>query len=105
MTLRDERGAIVSREAYTYEFDKFGNWTRMVTSLVVFENGELKREPTEVTYRTVTYYFDDRVAKGCRGASSPRSPWPSRNNQQPRRNSWPLRFPSPRFVKSVLLIL
>jgi len=63
MTLRDERGAIVSREAYTYEFDKFGNWTRMVTSLVVFENGELKREPTEVTYRTVTYYFDDRVAK------------------------------------------
>ena len=63
MTLRDERGAIVSREAYSYEFDKFGNWTRMVTSLVVFENGELKREPVEVTYRTVTYYFDDNVAK------------------------------------------
>lgn len=63
MTLRDERGAILSREAYTYEFDKFGNWTRMTTNLVVFENGELKREPTEVTYRTVTYYFDDSVAK------------------------------------------
>src|SRR5215213_6908448 len=63
MTLRDERGAILSREAYTYEFDKFGNWTMMVTSLVVFENGELKREPVEVTYRTVTYYFDDTVAK------------------------------------------
>jgi Flp pilus assembly protein TadD len=63
MTLRDERGAIINREAYTYEFDKFGNWTRMVTSLVVFENGELKREPVEVTYRTVTYYFDDSVAK------------------------------------------
>ena len=63
MTLRDERGAILSREAYTYEFDKFGNWTKMTTSLVVFENGELKREPTEVTYRTVTYYFDDSVAK------------------------------------------
>jgi cytochrome c-type biogenesis protein CcmH/NrfG len=63
MTLRDERGAIVSREAYTYEFDKFGNWTRMVTNLVVFENGALKREPVEVTYRTVTYYFDDTVAK------------------------------------------
>ena len=63
MTLRDERGAIVSREAYSYEFDKFGNWTRMVTSLVVFENGELKREPVEVTYRTVTYYFDDAIAK------------------------------------------
>ncbi|HSK64393.1 MAG TPA: tetratricopeptide repeat protein [Pyrinomonadaceae bacterium] len=63
MTLRDEHGAILSREAYSYEFDKFGNWTRMVTSLVVFENGALKREPIEVTYRTFTYYFDDNVAK------------------------------------------
>ncbi len=63
MTLRDDRGSILSREAYTYEFDKFGNWTKMTTNLVVFENGELKREPTEVTYRTVTYYFDDSVAK------------------------------------------
>lgn len=63
MTVRDDRGSIVNREAYTYEFDKFGNWTKMVTNLVVFENGELKREPIEVTYRTVTYYFDDTVAK------------------------------------------
>ena len=63
MTLRDEHGAILSREAYSYEFDKFGNWTKMLTSLVVFENGALKREPTEVTYRTVTYYFDHTVAK------------------------------------------
>ena len=63
MTVRDDHGAIVSREAYSYEFDKFGNWTRMVTSLVVFENGELKREPTAVTNRTITYYFDDTVAK------------------------------------------
>src|SRR5215510_13159676 len=63
MTVRDDHGSIISREAYTYEFDKFGNWTKMVTSLVVFENGELKREPIEVTYRTVTYYFDDTVAK------------------------------------------
>jgi tetratricopeptide (TPR) repeat protein len=63
MTVRDDRGSILSREAYTYEFDKFGNWTKMVTNLVVFENGKLKREPTEVTYRTLTYYFDDNVAK------------------------------------------
>src|SRR6185312_9064707 len=63
MTVRDDHGAIVSREAYNYEFDKFGNWTKMVTSLVVFENGELKREPIEVTNRTITYYFDDTVAK------------------------------------------
>jgi len=63
MTVRDERGSILSREAYTYEFDKFGNWTKMVTSLVVFENGRLKQEPVEVTYRTVTYYYDDNIAK------------------------------------------
>jgi tetratricopeptide (TPR) repeat protein len=63
MTVRDDRGAILSREAYSYEFDKLGNWTKLVTSLVVFENGELKREPVEVTYRTVTYYYDDTVAK------------------------------------------
>jgi len=79
MTVRDERGAIVSREAYNYEFDKFGNWTKMVTNLVVFENGELKREPIEVTYRTLTYYFDDTIAKVVaepRRATAPVIPQP-----------------------------
>lgn len=74
MTVRDERGAIVSREAYGYEFDKFGNWTKMVTSLVVFENGELKREPVEVTNRTITYYFDDTVAKIVEEPKIPNAP-------------------------------
>lgn len=74
MTLRDNSGAILSREAYSYEFDKFGNWTKMLTSLVVFENGELKREPTEVTYRTVTYYFDDTVAKVVEAPASVSAP-------------------------------
>ena len=74
MTVRDNRGAILSREAYTYEFDKFGNWTRRLTSLVVFENGALKREPVEVTYRTVTYYFDDNVAKAL---TEPEKPAPA----------------------------
>jgi len=54
--LRDEHGTVLSREAYDYVFDKVGNWTKMTTSLVVVENGEFKREPTEVTYRTFTYY-------------------------------------------------
>lgn len=63
MTLRDDSGAIVSREAYSYEFDSVGNWTKMVTNLVLFENGRLKSEPIENTYRTITYYFDDNVAK------------------------------------------
>lgn len=63
MTLRGNDGSILSRENYEYEFDAFGNWKKMVTSLVVFENGELKHEPVEVTYREIAYYFDDRVAK------------------------------------------
>jgi tetratricopeptide (TPR) repeat protein len=37
---------------------------------VVFENGELKREPVEVTYRTVTYYYDDNVAKAVDAVKS-----------------------------------
>jgi tetratricopeptide (TPR) repeat protein len=71
MTVRDDHGAILSREAYSYEFDKFGNWTKMVTNLVVFENGELKREPVEVTYRTLTYYFDDTIAKAIEEPKAP----------------------------------
>ncbi len=63
MTLRDNRGSIINREAYDYEFDRFGNWTKMVTSLLVFEAGQVKREAVEVTYRTLTYYFDDSIAK------------------------------------------
>jgi tetratricopeptide (TPR) repeat protein len=62
-TLRDERGTILSKEAYDYEFDKIGNWTKMTTSLIVFQNGKVNHEPIEVTYRTLTYYFDDSVAK------------------------------------------
>lgn len=61
--LRDDGGAVLSREAYDYVFDDVGNWTKMVTSLVVIENGELKREPTEVTYRTLTYYARETIPR------------------------------------------
>lgn len=63
MTVRNYDGSIVSRETYSYEFDKIGNWVKMVSSLVVFEDGRLKNEPVEVTYRTITYYFDDKIAQ------------------------------------------
>jgi len=63
MTLRGDDGSIISRETYKYEFDRIGNWTKMVTSLVIFEAGELKSEPVEATYRTITYYFDQAIAK------------------------------------------
>lgn len=71
--LRDEHGTVLSREAYEYVFDKVGNWTKMTTSLMVIENGESKREPTEVTYRTFTYYatnMEPRTAT-ARVASEP----------------------------------
>jgi TonB family protein len=59
MTLQDEKGQLLSKETYTYEFDQFGNWTKMTTSVAVIENGKLSFEPTEVTYRTISYYLDE----------------------------------------------
>ena len=74
MTLRGNDGSIISREAYKYEFDRVGNWTKMVTSLVVFEAGELKYEPVESTYRTITYYFDQTISKIIDNESSLTAP-------------------------------
>ncbi|HEY0322258.1 MAG TPA: TonB family protein [Pyrinomonadaceae bacterium] len=59
MTLQDEKGTLLSKETYTYEFDQFGNWTKMMTSVAVIENGKITFEPTEVTYRTISYYLDE----------------------------------------------
>ncbi|MBA2703064.1 MAG: tetratricopeptide repeat protein [Blastocatellia bacterium] len=77
MTVRDDRSSILSREAYKYEYDRFGNWTKMVTSLVVFEAGEVKQEAVEVTYRTLTYYFDDSIAKIVEPSSPQKMPGPA----------------------------
>jgi Tfp pilus assembly protein PilF len=71
MTLRSNDGSILSREKYEYEFDTFGNWRKMVTSLVLFENGKIKHEPVEVTYRELAYYFDDSIAKIVNPISPP----------------------------------
>jgi len=62
MILRGPNNAILSREVYTYEFDSVGNWTKMMTFLVVFENG-VRYEPVEVTYRTISYYAAENIAK------------------------------------------
>jgi TonB family protein len=59
MTLQDESGTLLSKEIYAYEFDSFGNWTKMTTSVAVIEGGKINFEPTEVTYRTITYYLDE----------------------------------------------
>jgi TolA-binding protein len=69
--LRDERGAVLTRETYEYVFDEVGNWTKMITNLVLVENGKLKREPIEVTYRTLTYYATDSNQAIASAASVP----------------------------------
>jgi YD repeat-containing protein len=70
MTMRAPHdNSILSREAYTYEFDAVGNWTKMSTFLVVFEDGKLSYEPTEVTYRNITYYYNQTIADITKPAS------------------------------------
>jgi TonB family protein len=74
-TRRDQNGTILSKEVHTYEFDKVGNWKKMITFLMVYENGRLKYEPLEVTYRTILYYSDQHKAKvGNRGSPAAASP-------------------------------
>lgn len=70
MTLHGPDGSLISKETYTYEFDFVGNWTKMTTSVAVIEGGKVNFEPTEVTYRTLTYYLDENMAKMVQPASS-----------------------------------
>jgi YD repeat-containing protein len=63
MTLRDNNNNILSKAVYTYEYDAVGNWIKMVTSTVIYEGGKVTRQPTEVTYRNITYYFDQAIAE------------------------------------------
>lgn len=59
MTLLHADGSLLSKEVYSYELDNFGNWTKMTTSVAVIEGGKLSYEPTEVTYRMISYYLDE----------------------------------------------
>jgi hypothetical protein len=58
-TVRNERGSVLSRTEYSYEFDAAGNWIKMTSALVVSESGRQRLEPVEVAYRTITYYSGD----------------------------------------------
>ncbi|HMF56794.1 MAG TPA: energy transducer TonB [Pyrinomonadaceae bacterium] len=68
MTLHDASGALITKEVYTYEYDFVGNWTKMMTSVAVFENGHISFEPTEVTYRTFSYYIDENLTRMMQAA-------------------------------------
>ncbi|MGB9179349.1 MAG: TonB family protein [Pyrinomonadaceae bacterium] len=68
MTLHNADGSLLSKETYTYEFDFVGNWTKMTTSVAVIEGGKVSSEPTEVTYRSISYYLDEKLANMMNGA-------------------------------------
>jgi YD repeat-containing protein len=72
MELRDRgNNSTISKEVYTYEFDAVGNWTKMNTFLVVLEAGNMRYEPSEVTYRNITYYYNQTVADITKHTSPP----------------------------------
>lgn len=62
MTLRSDKEEILRKEVYTYEYDALGNWVKMITSTLNYEDGKVTQQPTEITYRNITYYFDQAVA-------------------------------------------
>ncbi|MDT7604587.1 MAG: periplasmic protein TonB [Acidobacteriota bacterium] len=67
MTLFNADGSVMSKEKYDYEFDAMGNWTKMLSSVAVIENGKMSFEPTEVTFRFISYYLEDSVTKKLAG--------------------------------------
>jgi ketosteroid isomerase-like protein len=62
MTLRGQNNDILRKEVYTYEYDALGNWVKMITSTLNYEDGKVTGQPAEITYRTITYYFDQAIA-------------------------------------------
>lgn len=88
MTLQDEKGMLLSKETYAYEFDQFGNWVKMTTSVAVIENGKITFEPTEVTYRTISYYLDEAtLAKMNQPAAPAASPNAAASSNAPSNNA------------------
>jgi YD repeat-containing protein len=69
MTRRDASNAVLGKESYKYEFDEAGNWTKMITYAANLETGKTASQPTQITHRRITYYFDEQVA----GAVNPNS--------------------------------
>jgi len=70
MTLHNADGTLLSKETYAYVFDAVGNWIKMTTSVAVIEGGRVSFEPSEVTYRTISYYLDEAtMAKLSQGPS------------------------------------
>src|SRR4051812_1899231 len=59
MTLHNADGSLLAKEVYAYEFDAVGNWVKMTTSVAIIEGGKVTFEPSEVTYRSISYFLDE----------------------------------------------
>ncbi|HEX8150679.1 MAG TPA: TonB family protein [Pyrinomonadaceae bacterium] len=84
MTLHNDGGTLLAKEVYAYEFDAVGNWVKMTTSVAMMEGGKVTFEPSEVTYRTISYFLDQNVlAKmsqpAAPAAAATQNPAPSNN--------------------------
>ena len=78
MTLVSGDGSLISKEVYKYEFDFAGNWNKMTTSVAVIDGGRMSFEQTEVTYRSIMYYLDEKMMKMAQAATpSSTSPLPA----------------------------
>ena len=85
MTLLNADSSVMTKERYEYEFDAMGNWTKMLTSVALVENGETKFEPTEVTYRVISYFLQESVAQKLQ----PGQPAPAANAANPAKAATP----------------
>ena len=100
MTLYNPDGSLLGKEVYTYEYDFVGNWTKMTTSVAIIEGGKLSFEPTEVTYRMISYYLDENLAKLVQPASSSASPPASAQTTNPLTNVATNKVSNPAQAKS-----
>jgi len=82
MTLRGNDGSVLSKEKYTYELDEFGNWKKMTSAIAVYENGTISYEPTQVTYRTLSYYYGPTAVKSDAPAAPVTAPSKQRSDAE-----------------------
>jgi protein TonB len=83
MTLHNADGSLLAKEVYAYEFDAVGNWVKMTTSVAIIEGGKVTFEPSEVTYRSISYFLDE----GMLAKMSQPAPQPNSSATQPAANS------------------
>lgn len=77
MTLHNDDGTLLAKEVYTYEFDAVGNWVKMTTSVAMMEGGKVTFEPSEVTYRTISYFLDQTMLAKMSQPAAPAAATPS----------------------------